>query len=134
MPKAPPSVDDYLAGLDHPLKPEIEAVRGLILGAGKRVSEGVKWNAPSFRSDGPANDSGGDWFATVNVRSRDALQLVFHRGAKAKAAVDMEIPDPKGLLKWLDPNRALVTLGKGAAFKANAKPFAAIVKAWLRYV
>lgn len=130
MAKAPPSVDDLMDGLDHPRRAEIEAVRGLVLGAGKRVSEGVKWNAPSFRSDGPD----GDWFATVNLRSRDSVQLIFHRGAKVKAAVDMEIPDPKGLLKRLDANRVMVTLGKGAAFKANAKPFTAIVKAWLAYV
>jgi hypothetical protein len=126
MAKAPETVDALMAGLDHPLKAEIEAVRAIILKT-KGVDEGVKWNAPSFRT-------AGDWFATVNLRAKDGVQLVFHRGAKVKANVEMEIPDPKGLVKWLDKNRALVTLGSGAAFKANGKALAAIVKAWMAYV
>lgn len=124
--KPPETVDALMAALKHPLKAEIEAVRRIVRGASPKIEEGVKWNAPSFRTT--------DWFATVHLRASEGVQIIFHRGAKVKANVGMEIPDPGGLIRWLDANRALVSLGKGAAFKANGKALAAIVKAWIKYV
>ena len=41
-------VDAYMRDLDHPFKAEIEALRALILGASDKISERIKWNAPSF--------------------------------------------------------------------------------------
>jgi len=127
--KAPASNDDagaFMALLDHPLKKDIEAVRKLILGVSPKISDGVKWNSLSFRHT--------DWFATVNLRSKDVIQLVLHTGAKAKDNPDFKIADPSGLLLWLAKDRALATLGAGKTLKANAKAFTAIVKAWIRYV
>ena len=127
--KAPASRDeagDFMAALDHPLKKDIEAVRRLILGASPAISEGVKWNSLSFRKS--------DWFATVNLRSKDVIQLVFHTGAKAKDNPELRIPDDNGLLLWLAKDRALVTLGSGKMIKANRAAFEAIVRAWLRHV
>lgn len=116
-----------MASLDHPLTAEIEAVRKAILGVDKSISDGVKWNSLSFRTT--------EWFATVNLRSRDSVQLILHLGAKAgKAAEADAIPDPKGLLKWLGKDRAMATLGSGAALKANLPASKAIIKAWLHYV
>jgi hypothetical protein len=116
----------FLAALDHPLKADIEAVRRLILGVDPAISDGVKWNSLSFRKS--------DWFATVNLRSKDVIQLVFHTGAEVKDNPELKIPDANGLLLWLAKDRALVTLGSGKTLKANAKAFEAIVKAWIRYV
>jgi hypothetical protein len=128
-PSRPLAEDDassFLAALDHPLKADIEIVRRLILGASPAISDGVKWNSLSFRKS--------DWFATVNLRSKDVIQLVLHTGAKAKDNPEMKIADPSGLVLWLAKDRALVTLGSGKTLKANAKAFDAIVKAWLRYL
>lgn len=41
-------VDAYLRDVDHPFKAEIQAVRQIILGASPKISERIKWNAPSF--------------------------------------------------------------------------------------
>jgi hypothetical protein len=41
-------VDAYLRDVDHPFKAEMEAVRQIILGASPKISERIKWNAPSF--------------------------------------------------------------------------------------
>ena len=113
--------------VDHPLKLEIELVRKTLLAADKSISDGVKWNSLSFRTT--------EWFATVNLRSRDSLQLVMHLGAKVgKEASAEAISDPMGLLKWLGKDRALATLGAGAEIKAALPAFKAIVKAWIRYV
>ncbi|MEP7050777.1 MAG: DUF1801 domain-containing protein [Pseudomonadota bacterium] len=38
----------YMRDLDHPFKAELEAVRTIILGASSKISERIKWNAPSF--------------------------------------------------------------------------------------
>lgn len=121
-----PGVTDFLRALKHPLKKEIETLRHVMLGLSPAVGEGVKWNAPSYRAT--------DYFATVNLRSVDRVQLVFHRGAKVKdnTTDGLEIADPAGLIKWLAKERCLVTLGAGAEFEANRAPFAAIVRAWLR--
>ena len=127
--KAPVSENEtgaFMAALDHPLKADIETVRKLILGVSPEISDGVKWNSLSFRKS--------DWFATVNLRSKDVIQLVFHTGAKAKDNPDLKIPDEGGLLLWLAKDRALVTLGAGKTLKANRAAFEAIVKAWTRYV
>lgn len=119
-------LDVFMAALDHPLKADIETVRKLILAASPKITEGVKWNSLSFRHT--------DWFATVNLRSRDVIQLVMHTGAKARDNPELKIPDDSGLLLWLAKDRALATLGAGKALKANARAFTAIVRAWVKYV
>lgn len=124
--KADGEVDAFLAALDHPLKADIAAVRKIVLGADKTIAEGVKWNSVSFRKS--------DWFATVNLRSKDVIQLVLHTGAKVKDNPEFRIPDPSGLLLWLAKDRALATLGAGKTLKANRQAFEAILKAWVRYV
>src|SRR5688572_19708738 len=116
--KKPPADDEvasFLRNLDHPLKADIEAARKLVLGASPTIAEGIKWNSISFKR--------ADWFATINLRSKDVIQLVFHTGAKVKDNPDLKIPDPSGLLLWLAKDRALVTLGSGKTLKANAKAF-----------
>lgn len=116
-----------MASLDHPLSADIEAVRKAVLGVDKGVSDGVKWNSLSFRTT--------EWFATVNLRSRDSVQLVLHLGAKAGKAAHLDaIPDSKGLLEWKGQDRAIATLGAGAKLKANLPALKAALKAWLRYV
>ncbi len=41
-------VDSYLSEVDHPYKAEMQAVRQIILAASPKISERIKWNAPSF--------------------------------------------------------------------------------------
>jgi hypothetical protein len=42
------AVEAYLRDVDHPFKAEMEAVRAIILGVSDKISERIKWNAPSF--------------------------------------------------------------------------------------
>lgn len=129
--KATPAGNDVavlLRGLKHPLKAEIEAVRLITLGASPAVSEGVKWNAPSFRTEK-------EWFATINLRARESVQVIFHLGAKTRADLKaFKLADPKGLIQWLGKDRALVTLGAGRDIPANRKSLEAIVRAWIKHV
>jgi len=117
-------VDAFMAGLDHPLKDEIVEVRRIIGGVSPAIREGIKWNAPSFRTS--------EFFATIHLRARDKIQIVFHLGAKARDDVQsMAISDPCGLITWLAKDRCLVTVGDVAANKAA---LAAIVRQWIEYV
>jgi hypothetical protein len=122
------AVADYLRGLDHPLKKEIEATRRIILAVSPAIGEGIKWNVPSFRTEK-------DWFATFNVRAKDSVQLIFHLGAKTRPDLKaFKLADPKGLMKWLGKDRAMVTMGAGRDIPGNRKALEAIVRAWVKQV
>jgi uncharacterized protein YdhG (YjbR/CyaY superfamily) len=126
--KIDPAVADMLRTLRHPLKTEIEAVRLIILGASAEIGEGVKWNAPSFRTPK-------DWFATIHVRSKESVQLIFFVGVKKRLGFKpFKLADPNGLVKWLAEDRALVTLGAGRDIPANRKALETIVRDWIKHL
>lgn len=117
-------VDTFLRELDHPLKQEILQVRGIILGVSPGITEGIKWNSLSFRTT--------DDFATVHRRSTDALQLVFHFGAKAKKRRERaRLSDSADLVTWLADDRCLDTLGTGKDIRKHAAALEAIVREWI---
>lgn len=125
------SVDEFLARLKHPRKNELEAVREILLGASPRIREGLKWNAPSFRTT--------DWFATLNLRAKggeERVWLILHTGAKVKATAiaGVSMPDPTGLLTWLAKDRALVTFANPADIRAKRAALQALVRTWIRSV
>lgn len=74
----PASVAAYLAALDHPLKPVLEAVRGAILAADPGVTEGVKWSSASFYRHG--------WFATIGARPKHGVQSSSTTGRRSRPA------------------------------------------------
>lgn len=117
----------FIEALDHPLRDEVARVREAILAVDPSIGEGIKWNAPSFRTT--------EFFATFHLRSRDTLQLVLHLGAKKRATIEpLAIDDPDGLLKWLAKDRALVTLGTVDEIPRRIAELQAIVRSWIRYV
>ncbi|MEJ1973095.1 MAG: DUF1801 domain-containing protein [Lacunisphaera sp.] len=128
-PVAPPGeVDAFMATLKHPLKAAIESARQTILGVSPAISEGIKWNAPSFRTT--------EFFATTNLRSEKELQFIFHLGAKVrKVSPVIPLPDDaKGLVKWLAKDRCLVTLGPAKDVTKNRAAFTALVREWIKHV
>lgn len=114
--------DAFLAALDHPAKAEIKAVRGVIMAASAEISEGIKWNAPSFFYK--------DWFATFHLRAKGGVQIILHRGAKVRD-YDGTIEDPEGLLTWLAKDRATVKFPDMADIEAKSADFTAIVRQWM---
>ena len=73
-------VVDYMSQLEHPLKSEIEAVRIIIKNANPKISERIKWNAPSYYYNVD--------LLTFNLRAFQRVHLVFHNEAIVK------IPSP----------------------------------------
>jgi RNA polymerase sigma factor (TIGR02999 family) len=120
-------VDEFMRTLDHPLKPALEAVRSIILGVSPKISEGVKWNSPSFRVT--------EWFATINVR-KDVVLVILHLGAKVKdnSTAGLTVDDPTGLIEWLAKERAAVTFTDANAVKAGRAAFEHILRQWIATV
>lgn len=117
-------VDRFLAGLEHPLKPEIERLRTIVLGANPEITERIKWNAPSFCYQG-------DDRVTMRLHPPTRLQLIFHRGAKVKDSTDFAFEDTTGLLKWAAKDRAVVTFADVAVIETRANELAELVNRWV---
>lgn len=65
------AVDEFLRGLSHPLKAEVEAVRSIFKSVDKNIHEEIKWKAPSFNYNG-------EYLVTFNLRDVKRIHLVFH--------------------------------------------------------
>ena len=122
------SVEDFLASLEHPQKPAILALRALILSVDPRVTEGIKWNAPSFRTS--------DDFATFHLRAKAGVQLVLHFGAapRRNSAARARIADPAGLLEWKAPDRAVITVRDAEDVAARRAALLAVLRQWVQHV
>ncbi len=121
-------VDAFLATLDHPAKTIVVELRRVVLGADVRMRDGIKWNAPSFRTT--------EYFATTNLRAKQGTGLILHFGAKKNAisASGVDIPDPAGLLRWLAKDRAMVEFCDTTDLTAKASVLQALLREWIRYV
>lgn len=117
-------VDAYLDALQHGRKPEILALRRLILDAVPGLVERIKWNAPSF---GP----GADDRITMRLHPGDRLQLILHRGAKAGADDLFRFEDPDRLLSWAAPDRGVVTFRDAEDMAAKSEALTAVLKRWV---
>jgi hypothetical protein len=120
------NVEAFLASLKHPLKREILALRQIIRGADATIAEGIKWNAPSFRTT--------EWFATLHLRAKAGVQVILHLGAKKRASTGVRgaVTDP--MLTWLGPDRASVVFADRGELSARRAAFTKVIREWIRYV
>ncbi len=122
--RVPSDVDAFLRDCDHPRVADFEQVRKLICDASPSISEGIKWNAPSFRTE--------EWFATLHVRDPQKVQVVFHLGAKKRdTSQRLQVGAPEGMVEWLAPDRCMVTVED---VKRRGKALQAFVRAWILHV
>jgi uncharacterized protein YdhG (YjbR/CyaY superfamily) len=70
-------VDEFMAKLDHPFKAEVQAVRDIIKGVHKNITEEIKWKAPSFSYKG-------EYLVTFNLWEKKYVHLVFHNPVISK--------------------------------------------------
>lgn len=122
------AVDALLKALRHPAEEAIQALRAVILQVDPSILEGVKWNAPSFRTS--------EYFATTNLRTKGGTGVVLHFGAKVRkvAASSASIKDPHKLLKWVAIDRATVNFADMNDLATKQKAFQAILRQWISYV
>lgn len=121
-------VEAFLAALDHPRKEEIAAVRRIILDADPRIGEGIKWNAPSFRTS--------EHFATFHMREKDGVRVILHFGAKKRDSTPPRdaVADPDSLLEWLAADRASVRFRDLDDVAAKRSAFTAVIRGWIEHV
>lgn len=122
------AVDAFMAALVHPHKAEIEALRKLMLSVDPSVREGVKWNAPSFRTT--------EYFATTNLRAKTGIGVILHLGAKVRQLPPggVAIEDPTRLLKWLGNDRAIVEFADAQEFNSSKAAFQAVLRQWVGFI
>ena len=125
---APEDVETFLAVLDHPFKPEILALRQIILGADPSIAESIKWKAPSFHTS--------EHFATFQLRAKEGAQIILHLGAKVRdtSVSGIAIADPQALLTWLAKDRASATFRDLQDIDAKRYAFADIIRRWIEHV
>lgn len=122
------AVDKFMAALDHPFKEEIAALRQTLVDVDPSIAEGIKWNAPSWRTT--------EYFATTHLRAKTGFGLILHLGAKARELPEgrLAIADPTHLLKWLGKDRAQVEFTTAADFSAKLPAVQAIIRQWIHHV
>lgn len=131
-PAAPVAVDasdtsevaTYLRNCDHARAADFGLVRKLILEASSSIEEGIKWNAPSFRTT--------EWFATFHLREPNKVAIVFHLGStKRDNQKRVPVGAPEGMVEWLATDRCMVTVDD---VKRRGKALQAFVRAWILHV
>lgn len=122
------AVSEFINTLREPTKTETQLLRAAILESDSAVSEGVKWNAPSYKTN--------EYFATTNLRTKTGVGLVLHFGAKVRTvdAGKDTITDPTGLLKWVAKDRATIEFKDAKDIEAKRSGLQAIVRQWIGYV
>jgi hypothetical protein len=120
------AVDKFMSILEHPHKPAIERLRQVVCSADSSICEGVKWNAPSFRTH--------EYFATAHLRAKEGIALILHFGAKVRDVENVSIADPQNLLKWLANDRAFVAFRDDNDLEARAAALQLILRQWIVYV
>ncbi len=125
-PSGTEQVKEFIQTSKHPLKKAVEEIREIILGADKRITEHIKWNAPSFCFNG-------DDRITFNLSKNDYILLIFHRGAKVKdnKSKDPLFKDTTGLLEWLAPDRAIIKFQSIEEIIDKKISLKKVVKLWL---
>jgi len=110
-----PEVDAWFEGYTNPQKPLVEAVRRTILDADERVTETIKWQAPTFMYCGN--------IASFYPKSKEHVSLMFHTGAS--------LPDPTGLLEGEGQTSRVARFLDEADLSAKTEALRGLVAAWI---
>jgi uncharacterized protein YdeI (YjbR/CyaY-like superfamily) len=120
------TVPDFLKNLVHPLKPEIERLREIILSSNDKLTEQIKWNAPSFCING-------DDRITFKIQPPKNVQLIFHRGAKVRSDVEsFSFEDPSGMIKWATKDRGVITFQNMQEIEGRKSDLEAVIDKWIK--
>ncbi|WP_106522598.1 DUF1801 domain-containing protein [Taibaiella chishuiensis] len=109
-------VNAFMAGLEHPLKAELEAVCKIIREAAPGITEDIKWGGPSYAYKGD--------MATINPKIMKYVAVIFHKGDLLPKVSDFFEEATKGKVyaKFYDM----------AAVKANKKALQQMVRNWVQ--
>ncbi len=109
-----PEVDAWLERYDNPLKPLVERVREIILGADDRIGDTIKWSTPTFVYRGN--------LASFQPRAKQFVSILFHDGAA--------IPGNHPLLEGGGEVARYARLASADDVEARRPELEAVVRAW----
>lgn len=110
-----PKVDEWFAKYDNPLKDLVQQVRDIILDANEKVTEDIKWQAPTFIYKGN--------IASFFPKSKKTVTLMFHKGAS--------IDDPHGLLEGEGETSRVARFVDEKDLASKKEALQAVIKAWV---
>lgn len=109
------AVDEWFEAYRNPQRELVQAVRQLILDTDERVSETIKWKAPTFMYRGN--------IASFYPKATQHVSLMFHTGAS--------LPDPTGLLEGTGDTSRVVKFADAADLAAKASALQDLIRAWI---
>lgn len=121
------TVDEYLQDLDSNLRPQVEVLRQVIVGANADLEEHIKWNAPSYIYEGEDRIT----FNTLNKEG--VVKLVLHMGATRKEDKKGKpiINDTTGLIVWSSDIRGMLSFSDLEDIQAKTGDIKQIITQWL---
>jgi hypothetical protein len=108
-------VDAWFASYTNPQKDLVQAVREVVLGADPRVTEAIKWQAPTFMYAGN--------IASFYPKATKHVSLMFHQGAS--------LPDPNGLLEGSGDTSRVAKFTDAQDLAGKADALRALIRAWI---
>lgn len=110
-----PEVDAWFEQYSNPQRDLVQAVRDAVLDADERVTETVKWQAPTFVYKGN--------IASFYPKTKTHASLMFHRGA----ALD----DPDGLLEGEGDVSRIARFLDADDLDAKRDALQRLIRAWI---
>ena len=112
--KTNPAVDAWFESYDNPQKPAVQRVREIMLSADPRITESIKWKAPTFEYKGN--------IASFFPRAKKHVTLMFHQGAR--------IPGKHDILTGDGETSRSAQFHSLDDIEAKADRLRAVVRAW----
>jgi hypothetical protein len=108
-------VDAWLATYDNPQLPLLAAVRAVVLDVDPRVTETIKWQAPTFVYRGN--------IASFFPKAKAHVALMFHTGAT--------LDDPTGLLEGDGAVSRVARFQDAEDLAAKKDALQGLIRAWI---
>ena len=110
-----PQVDAWFEAYENTQRELVQSVREAVLDADDRVTEAVKWQAPTFIYRGN--------IASFFPKATKHVSLMFHRGA--------EIDDPDGLLEGEGEVSRVAKFADAADLERKRAALQRVIRAWI---
>lgn len=118
-------VTEFLDGLNHSLRKEIECLREIILSTDYDLAEGIKWNGPNYSLYGEDR-------ITLRIHPQKQIQIIFHRGAKVKESPTQRLLGSEyNILLWKENDRAIASFQSLQEILEKKQMIREVVEKWI---
>ena len=118
-------VTEFLDGLNHSLRKEIEYLREIILSTDYDLAEGIKWNGPNYSLNGEDR-------ITLRIHPQKQIQIIFHRGAKVKESPEKRLLGSEyNILLWKENDRAIASFRSLREILEKKQMIREVVEKWI---